>query len=640
MLISRNWLQSYFEKELPSAEKIADTLMLHSFEIEGVEEKPEIDDWVIDIDVLPNRAHDCLSHSGIAREYAALTDYEVLSSDRYHYHDLVSQDDTIIPVSIDNPGQCYRYMARVIKNVEVIDSPKWLQDRLTAIGQRPINSIVDATNFVMFDTGNPMHTFDADKVSGGIIVRNAQPGEQMQTLTGEELELIETDLVIADEEGVLALAGVKGGVRAEVTADTKNIILEVANFQPLSTRTTSRRVKILTDSSKRFENGISSEIAPFAMESVSRLVTDLGRQKEVLGPVADVYPAPEKQRTVSVSLQHVNQLLGCDLKTLEIQQIFEQLDYQNSLVDEVFEVHIPFNRSDITIAEDVVEEIGRIYGYHNIPTKSVSDIVFPAQVNNLFYIENYLKNIFIDSGYSELKTYTFVKKGDVEVLNPIASDKKALRKTLAKQIAFALEKNSRFADYFGSDCIRMFEIGTVYTKTGERRLCTFAVQAMSKAARKKYGSSEDQIHDLIQKINSVFSVDISFSLDGGVCSFDISELDSGQNLESYADVLALNSYLGSDRYHSVSVYPYVTRDISFWVSGDLTPDEVLGVIKGSHSEFLKKAHLFDQFEKEGRISYAFSLIFQSNERTLTDEDVARDMSVITESLLAIGSEIR
>ncbi len=634
MLISRNWLQSHFETELPDAESIANTLMLHSFEIEGIEEKKG--DFIIDIDVLPNRAHDCLSYAGVAREYAVLTGY-ALTPERYHYHDNVIHDESTISVTIDNPDQCYRYMARCINNVTVTDSPKWLQERIESMGQRSINNIVDATNYVMFDLGNPIHAFDADKIIGGITIRNAQDGETMTTLTGEELVLVESDLVICDDEGILALAGVKGGTKAEVTAETKNIVLEVANFNPTTTRTTSRRVKILTDSSKRFENEISSETAPVAMEAISRLVGDI-LPAESLGAVVDVYPTESQDYTVSVDHEYINRLLGLDLSANDVETLFEKMDYQVHTEKGSYTITIPYNRLDLRIPEDIIEELGRIYGYHNIPVKSVDDYGFVPEMNTTLYVENTLKNFLTSRGFSELKNYSFLKKGDRMVKNPLASDKQALRKNLHKQMLVALDKNHHNSAFFGTDRTMIFETGRVYGKDNEYDVCCIAIQNNSKREDKKYGTEHAQLEQLVADIGEIFDTEIDADFEKHSISFDVNQILT--EVDSYNDLFDETSFEPSAVFHFVSPFPFTTRDISFWVSNDQSEESLRLLIENTETKYLQKIFLFDRFEKEGRVSYAFSLVFQSDTKTLTDSEVNDDMGKINHALENIGAEIR
>ncbi|MFT7328368.1 MAG: phenylalanyl-tRNA synthetase beta chain [Crocinitomicaceae bacterium] len=626
MLISRNWLQSHFETELPSAEKIAETLMMHSFELEGIKEKNG--DYIIDIDVLPNRAHDCLSYAGVAREYSVLTGYD-LKKERYHYQDKISHNDTKISVVIESNEQCYRYMARTINNVTVTESPKWLKERMESIGQRSINNIVDLTNYVMFDVGNPIHVFDADKIDGGITIRNAHDGEQMKTLTGEGVELVMSDLVIVDDKGVLALAGVKGGTKAEVTKNTKNIILEVANFNPTTTRTTARRVKILTDSSKRFENAITSELAPIALEAISRLISNV-LSTESLGIIVDNYPIKEESIKITVRHDHINRLLGLSLEVNEIEELLGRIDYQFHTENDSYLLTIPANRLDLRIPEDIIEELGRIYGYHNIPSKNVDEYKFTPAVNTLVFVENKIKNYLLSQGFSELKNYSFVKKGDYEMLNPIASDKRSLRKNLYKEILVVLEKNNNNRAFLGTEQTLIFEIGRTYTKKGEVDVCCIAIKNNGKKENKKYGIERVQLEKVLVDLGDLFDVTIDAEFEGNSVSFSIDQLHSSAS--SYNDMFSNNSYMPSALFHPISPFPYITRDISFWTSNSISEVELRTIIQGTDTRYLKKIFLFDRFENESKVSYAFSLVFQANKKTLTDEEVELDMFLIGKAL--------
>lgn len=633
MLISRNWLQTYFTSELPPAEKIAETLMMHSFELEGIEHKN--DDQIIDIDVLPNRAHDCLSYAGVAKEYAILTGLELINQ-RYDYHDSIQYDDSNINITLTNTDQCYRYVTRKIFGVSIEESPQWLQERIKSIGQRSINNVVDATNYVMFDTGNPIHAFDADKVIGDITVRNAQKGEMMTTLGDEDIDLDESDLVIADDEGILALAGVKGGIKAEVTKNTKNIILEVANFNPTTTRSTSRRVKIFTDSSKRFENEISSEIAPYAMESISRLLSNI-MKNESFGLVNDIYPRPNQKHSIELKHFDINKLLGTNLSEDDVQEILSRIDYQYHLENSIFTIHIPHNRLDLRIAEDMIEEIGRIYGYHNIPIKNMDEYSFKPQINKSVWIENNLKKILLDKGFNEIKNYSFVKKGSVYVSNPMASNKAALRKNLHKEMIISTEVNANNVDYFGLDRILIFEIGRVYGKDSESNVCCIAISNKNKQVTKEYGTERTQLESIINHIDIIFGINLDVRYENNSVSFDLNQCSAG---DSYNNIFELNSYEEDAVFHSISPFPYIARDISFWAPEGLSEEVLKEVINSVHSPYLKKIFLFDEFKKEEKTSYGFSLIFQSNEKTLTDDEVGFEMINIEKQLSQKGCEIR
>lgn len=636
MLISRNWLQRYFEQELPDADSIAESLLLHSFEIEGVEHTDT--DSIIDIDVLPNRAHDCLSHRGVAHELSGLLGYE----QKENYYTQKSEGDTSlqpVSISIENTDKCRRFAAFRMNNVTVSDSPQWLKDSIMALGQKSINNIVDATNYIMFDLGQPLHAFDADKVVGTITARNARDGETMTTLTGEELTLTSDDLVIADDEGILSLAGVKGGKKAEVTSSTTNIIVEIANFDPVSVRQTSRRVKIQTDSSKRFENEITVELIPYAAGAIESLISEVS-EGAITSPLAIEGTYVQPQQTITLAHKQVTKLLGLEISPEEIRDLFNRFSIQAEYNAEEYVVTVPPQRLDLTIAEDIIEEIGRWYGYHRIPSASVNTFKFQPQVNPMTYCENVIKNILIDQGYTELLTYAFVNKGEVTLYNPIAQDKGALRTTLEKNLVTARELNEKNASFFGTNHIGVFEIGKVYSNSGESTLCTITCSNADKRARKERGAEQEQlttIHELLQQqLNTEFEVTITDT----TMTFSLDEVVEKLNVDSYGDVFTSTSYSPDASYKGVSVYPYSTRDVSLWVTEGTTVTDVQAVINNSAGPYLTKCYLFDEFTKEGRTSYAFSLVFQSNEKTLDENDIETAMNSITHALQERGWEIR
>ncbi len=635
MLISKKWLETYFQEELPSMQEISDILLLHAFEIEGLEEKDG--DWILDVDVLPNRAHDCLCHEGIAKELAGLIEKKLFTERFSSYADAKKTQEKV-SVQVKNPKQCLRYSARLIKNIEVRESPEWLKTRLKAMGQKSINAVVDATNFILFDMGQPTHVFDADKVAGSIVVRNAEVGEKMISLTGEEIELTPEDLVIADEEKILALAGVKGGKAAELTEDTKNIIIESANFDPVSVRKTARRTKILTDASKRYENGITSEKVFYAMEAITSLILELaGTTETEISPVTDVYPNPEAAFVLDLSLAHASRLLGFELTEEEVNAILERFHYSYLIRDGIYQIAIPHERLDLRIPEDMIEEIGRIYGYHKIPTKRLDTFHFSPEINKYFLLTQQLRNYFVSKGFTEIMNYTFVKKGDLELLNPLARDKKALRKNLTKQMKESLEKNARERDFLGEEQTLLFEIDRVHQGEKEIFYCVFGIDAGSKKSRKKYGTEKEQIERHKEALRKVFGKKLSFQEEGNIVSFSLEEIEVDGN---YNQIFDLKTYGENSRFQGISPYPYIKRDVSFWIDDRKTKEELYSLIGNAGAQFLVKIFLFDEFEKDGRKSYAFSLIFQSFEKTLTDTEVEKEMEKIYTALRNVGAEIR
>jgi len=348
MITSYKWLQTYFKEELPKTEDLVEILTLGAFEVEKVEQVGE--DFTLDIDVLPNRAHDCLSHRGIAREIGVLLDLPIIEDKN---ENKISRTDTTLSVDVKEQILCRRYIGTTIKNIKVGPSPDWLKERLEGIGQKSINNIVDATNFIMFDLGQPLHAFDLDKVDGGIVVRKANRDEEITTLTGDEVTLNENNIVIADEKGALAVAGVKGGTKAEVDDNTTSIVLEAANFNPVSTRKTSRALNILTDSSKRFENELTPELAGEAMERLVSLVVDIaGGGDTSIESSVDVYPQPAVPYKVGVTVSDINNLLGTNIAKKDIENVWNKLNFG-------YEFVVPINKIKETI--DSGEILGKRY---------------------------------------------------------------------------------------------------------------------------------------------------------------------------------------------------------------------------------------------------------------------------------------
>lgn len=324
MKVSYEWLQSFFDETLPAPDEAARLLTMHAYEVEGMEKRGN--DTLFEIDILPNRSHDSLSHRGIARELSAMTG---LSLKKEEKKIIQSAETAPLSITVEDEKICRRYVGRVLEGVKVGPSPKWLVARLEAVGQRSINNVVDATNYAMLHLGEPLHAFDANKLSSyEVIVRRARAGEQMTTLDGQEVLLSEDALVIADAESPLALAGIKGGMKAEVTETTTDIILEAANFEPKNVRRISQAAGIRTDSSIRFEREITPELAQEAMDFVTALIVDIaGTSETKVGKAVDVYPRRQNPYLVGISTEEANRLLGTMFSDSDISNVFDRLGF-------------------------------------------------------------------------------------------------------------------------------------------------------------------------------------------------------------------------------------------------------------------------------------------------------------------------
>ena len=605
MKISRNWLQTFFNAPLPDARALSDALTFHAFEIESVEND------VLDVKVTPNRGHDCLSHRGIAKEISAILNIPMKSDPLRDAASLVPKTVSV-SVAIDTP-LCARYIAGFIRGVKVGPSPDWLRAHLESIDQKSINNVVDAANFIMFNLGQPLHAFDASKLKekGGqysISIRTAGKGEKITTLDGKEFSLSESMLVITDgnSDKAIGIAGVKGGKSAEVSEATTEIILESANFDGVSVRKTAQALKLRTDASQRFEQGISPELAGYGMRAVADLILKIacpeqgrGAGGELVG-FADEYPTLQTAKQVSVSVSQVNRILGTSLSEKDITDAFSQLGLPYKSYEmtshRIFKVDVPFERLDLVIPEDLVEEIARIEGYDKIPSAELPPFSKKPEVNPNFYAEERAREELIQKGYSEVFTSVFADKGEREVLNKVGGERPFLRDSLVSGLREALERNSRNKDILGIKNLRLFEIGTVWRKEREEIL---------------FGTADEK----------------------GVRE----ELLKSSTASKYENL----PISATERYKPFSKYPFIVRDISLWVFVSTTEDEVAEVILGNAGKLLRGGiSLFDTFKKEDKKSYTFRLVFQSFDKTLTDEEVNAVMERVYTAVKKEGWEVR
>jgi len=460
MKISFNWLKWYIP-DAPEADKLTDVFNYHLCEVESVEKKA--DDYIFDLNILPNRAHDLLSHLGVARELASLLNIPFV--DPRPKYKIPESKLTNLKIEIQTP-KCRRHVGRIVRNIKVGPSPDWVVKHLESVGQRSINNIVDATNIVTFDCGQPTHAFDMDKVKGlKLVIRQAKKGEKITPLGGKEKILDETMMVIADGEGnPLDVAGIKGGKNAELTESTTNIILESDNFNPVSIRKTAQALNIVTDAKKRFENDLSPELGPYGMLELSALIFEMCPEA-VFEDIVDVYPTKQAERKLSFSVTRISSILGVKVFVEDIKDILQRYNFQYTENAGKFEIVVPPMRLDLVIEEDMAEEIGRIMGYDKVKGE-LPKISFQPKPNEIYNKILYARHKLLADGYSEVMTYTFCDKGEVEVLQN-ASDKKFLRTNLSDGLRESLKLNKINAPLLGVEDVKIFEIGTIFLKSGE-----------------------------------------------------------------------------------------------------------------------------------------------------------------------------
>jgi phenylalanyl-tRNA synthetase beta chain len=555
-------------------------------------------DWIFDIKVLPDRAHDCLSHQGMAREIAGLLGSQFI--DPTNNYIIPESQSTNLQIDIQT-DLCRRYAARIIRNVKIGPSPDWIVKHLESIGQKSINNIVDATNLVMFDCGQPTHAFDIKKLeSEKIIIQTVDTETVITTLSGEEKILQSGEMVIADEKNILAIAGVKGGNHAEVDQNTTDILIEVANFDPTTVRKTARRLNILTDSAKRFENELTPELVSYAMQELSATILEMCPDA-IFEDVVDVYPNPTKQQHVQFSTSYIAQKLGTDISSENIANILTQYHYEFAQENDTFTVAIPFARIDITGPHDMVEEIGRVYGYNNISPK-LPELSQKPSMHTEYAKILAIKNDLTQKGYHEVMTYSFRKKGDYEVARgPVG--KSALRKNLIDGLTESFEMNRLNKDFLEIDDMKVFEIGTVFQKEGE----VFHIAYIDKK------QSKEMTLDAYIQENNITIPD----------AYVLPEIQIEKEFIPWVD------------------YPCISRDIAVWVPEGTAYETIQEIVTKNAGEFLIKGpRLFDTFSKDGKTSYAFRMVFQAKDRTLTEEEVSSPMQKITEKLTEQGWEVR
>jgi len=629
MKVSLAWLQSYFEQPLPNAEALSNSLTFHVAEIE------EVAGDMLDVNVLPDRAAYMMSHRGVAKEVSAITNIPLT---RDPLKEALPEYPSVnrLAVQLDEEGKTARYIGALLTGVTVGPSPQWLKSALESVGQRSINNVVDATNYVMLDVGQPLHAFDAKKLVSregnyAITVRGAEEDEFATTLTGEDYKLPKGTLVITDGNDtagtILGIAGVKGGLHAKVDESTTDLILEAANFDGPSVRKAAQSLKLFTDASARFQNKPSPVLTSYGMRDLIALIQKVAGGTVV--DVTDVFPKPEESHTVSVSAARINGILGSSFISEEIRGVFDRLGFSYTEVEDTFIVLVPFERRDLVIAEDLVEEVGRILGYDRISGEALPLLQGIPNQSRFRGIEM-IRDFLIERGFAEVSTPSFAAEGEIELENPLQSDKPYLRASLVPNLKEALTRAAMIAPRtLGPDpLVKLFEVGTVFTKNGEAMILSMGIVAVggkpttAALALKEYVATLEQ--EILQTPGAA-----NMSLEGQMVEVNLTKLNLEKLGEDYAPMTVSQGV-----YRPYSLYPFALRDIAVWTPEGTEESEVASAIAKDAGDYLVRIDLFDRFEKEDRTSYAFRLVFESSDRTLADTDLDPAMERITESLNA------
>jgi phenylalanyl-tRNA synthetase beta chain len=620
MKFSYNFLQSFFDKKLPQPEKLGDLLTLHIFEIETIDKVR--DDYVLDIDITPNRAADCLSHYGIAKEISVITELKLKEiKPRIKEVDI----DKTIKIEVKDSNECPRYTSRIITDVKVGESPKYIKDRLMSCGLEPINNIVDAANYVMLEMGQPMHAFDFDKVDQ-IIVRKADK-ETIEGLDDKEYKLDSSILVIADSTKPIAIAGIKGGKNTGVSKETNTVLLEAANFDPLLIRETSRKLNLKTDASFRYEHGYDPNLTEISANRLAELIVEVAGGK--VSKLIDKYPKKRIPLKIKFNENKLERLLGVKIKN--------PLSILKSLGMEINGdmVTVPTSRPDITSNVDLIEEIGRIHGYFNLESEFPKTYLQPVVRDEELVWINKVQDILKLAGFTETYNYSFVSKeeGGVELENAFSEDMYYLRKSLLNNLVKAAENNLK-----NRKEVHLFEIGKTFGKektmlsaimTGKNKF--YELKGVVDLVIRSMGITDymyiDTDHKRAEiKVGST-PVGVINEVKKNMCAFEI-DFKKLINLASEE-----NEYL------PISKYPSAVRDVSVLVSQNTRVADVMNEIH-SHSNLIIDIDLFDIFEKEGEKSLAFHIKYQSDIKTLESSEIDLIQNNIINGLESLGFTVR
>ena len=632
-----------------------------------------LNDSIIEVDLTPNRA-DCLCVEGLAREVALLNkmDWSITEVNKV----VVSHPETL-KISIEVPNACPRYLGRLIKGVNAkAITPLWMQERLRRSGLRSLGPLVDVTNYVLLELGQPLHVFDAEKLSGGITVRWAKADESVTLLNNEVVKLDNEALVIADDEKVLALAGIMGGNDSAVSEKTHSLFLECAFFTPLAIAGKARRFGLHTDSSHRFERGVDATLQARAIERATQLIIDIAGGNA--GPIAEVTTEESLPKRSSVLLrrQKIEKTLGIVLADDYIIDIFQRLGMTILSHADGWEVVPPGFRFDIAIEADLIEEIARIYGYNNLPrTSLLMRSELSSATESLLDIDR-VKDLLVDRGYQEAITYSFVDEEiqkivmpddePIRLKNPISSEMAVMRTTLwCGLLKAALYNTNR-----QQSRVRLFESGLRFVQqngqTHQQKMLAGLVLGAAYSEQWSASSRRVDFYDVKADIQALFTLtgcEVDFhsathaSLHPGQSAEILSadgqkigwlgmlhpnlEKQLGFDTQVFLFELDQNVMLSKriSAFKSLSKYPSVTRDLALIVNEEVSASEIINCIKKSGETALQDVIIFDLYRgkgiEEGKKSIALSLVIQDDMQTLTDSEVD---AIVSRLLLLLANE--
>lgn len=634
---------------------------------------------IIDFEITSNRP-DCLSVVGMARETAATlgTSYR-LPETNFKFHTSGNIDE-ILKVDVKD-NLCNRYMARAVVDVKIEPSPQWMQERLMDAGVRPINNIVDITNFVMLELGQPMHAFDKREItSGKIVVDRAKAGEKFVTLDETERQLNENILCIKDGDMTIGLAGIMGGLNSEIKEDTVEVVFESANFDGTNIRVASQKLGLRTEASARFEKEIDPNIVQTAMDRACALVEQLNAGKIVNGTI-DIYKKPKEEKYMTVDSKWINKFLGTELSASEMKEYLDRLELKTEIQDELLNIKVPTFRIDINIKEDIAEEVARIYGYDKIPVTAINTVTERGGKNKKQHMDDMVIATMMASGLNQSISYSFISpkafdkinlstedtlRKTVVIRNPLGEDYSVMRTTTLPSMLENLARNySR-----SNEAARLFEIGKVYIPLDngselpdERNILTVGMYGGVDYLDLK-GVVENLIDTLgVYNLSYVRESDNVVFHPGKTAALMLKNVkvgvlgeihpdvadNYGMDIPAYIaelnlDILYANSNTDK-KYKPLPKYPAVSRDMALIVDDNVLVQEIEDIIRKQGAPLVETIKLFDIYRgkqiPEGKKSIAYSISYRHESKTLVDVEVNKVHDKILKTLeYRLGAQLR
>jgi len=672
MKVLLSWVREFVDIDEP-AEAIGRRLSLRGLALDGLE--PMGDDALMDFDVTANRP-DCLSMAGIAREIAVAYDLPFRARRPARPAAAAPPPFAALPITIEAPDLCARYVGAVA-DVTVAPSPAWMADRLSACGVRPISNVVDITNYVLLELGQPMHAFDHARLAGpAIVVRRARPGESLTTLDGKRRALTSEMLVIADAERPSAIGGVMGGADSEVSSSTRRIVFESAWFRPPSVRATSRALGLRTEASMRFERGADRTASVTAMARACELLAQVGAG--TAGPIIDVFPEPSQPSSLYLAHPRVEGLLGMPVPDDEVERILGALGFDVARAPGGWSVVVPGWRVDMHRDVDLIEEIGRHHGFEHLPATFPGVEQAPAPSDPRIMRDARARRVALAAGFSEAISFAFIEArhaepfqgGDaaVALANPLSEKFAVMRPSLVPGLVEAVSHNRRH----GRRDIQLFEIGTRFSPRGETRAIGLAWTGLATPDHWSGGRRDVDFFDIkgvVEQLASLFDVEpaalpppagsvaeavlvpgrAAVLLRGDRIvgwlgqlqeaigdAHDLPAHDTVYVAECDLDALSTTGAAPTRRTSPLPRFPAAVRDIALLVDESLSAATVRGTIRSKAPSTLVSAIEFDRYQgkgiPDGKVSLALRLTFQSPERTLTDAEVEAGTTAVVEVL--------